>query len=315
MKVWVNGELIDGSEASVSVFDAGIQHGIGLFETMQAKGGTIFRARAHMERLARSAKELLLSDRLHIDPLVDAAHLAVSENGLEDARVRLTLTGGNLGSPTTSDGHQDPTIFIVAQPPTIYPEAFFDQGVAVTIAPGRANPFSPDAGCKTLGYWSRIQALQVAAGQQAGESLWLTPMAHLASGSVSNLFLVADGVLRTPVARGEEEGDLPAPVLPGITRAAVIDLADDLGMGTQKTELTLDDLLEADEAFLTNSSWGVLPVNSLLAHARAEEGSGVQLHRRPIAEGHVGATTVRLRERLLALIEQETTLSGDGGGH
>ncbi|MHC4910436.1 MAG: aminotransferase class IV, partial [Planctomycetota bacterium] len=108
----------------------------------------------------------------------------------------------------------DPTIIITATPPTQYPDTFVTEGVTATIAEGRDNPFDLMAGHKTLNYWSRIRELQVAAQKEAGEALRFTVSNHLASGSVSNAFLVRDGVLQTPIARGEEEqGALPSSVL------------------------------------------------------------------------------------------------------
>lgn len=294
MLVWLNGTFIDRDQASVSVFDAGFQHGVGLFETMLARNGSIFRIEAHLDRLANSARELLLTQRLRIDPLADAVELTLKRNNLQQARVRLTLTGGNLNAlEQTGKSQVDPTILIVAQPPTVYPKEFFENGVMVMIADGRENPLHPMAGYKTLNYWPRIRALQIAASKRAGEALWFTVSNHLASGCVSNVFLVKDGRLLTPIARGEEEkGALPAPVLPGITRAAIIELADDMDIEITRKMLDINDVLSADEVFLTNSSWGVLPV--------------VAVEQSQIGIGHVGEITRRLRSAWLDLVEQET---------
>jgi len=161
------------------------------------------------------------------------------------------------------------------------------------IANGRLNPLDPMGGHKTLNYWSRIRALQDAAAKKAGEAIWFTVSNHLAGGSVSNIFAVKGGTLHTPIAHGEEDDEaLPAPVLPGITRSTIIELADELRIGTAKRMLDIDDLLEADEVFLTNSSWGVLPVVGVEAEA--------------IADGNVGEVTKRLREAWRECVERET---------
>jgi len=295
MQIWLNGQFVSRDSAFISVFDAGFQHGVGLFETIAARHGKVFRAHEHVNRLANSARELLLSDRLRVDPLVDAINLTINRNKLDGARVRLTLTGGDLNLLQTQGKSQvDPTIVIVAQPPTQYPDAFFEKGVVAMIADGRDNPFHPMAGHKTLNYWPRIQALQLAAAKRAGEAIWLSVSNHLSAGSVSNIFLVKDGELRTPIARGEEEnGAIPSPVLPGITRAAIIELADALEMQIVRRMLDINDLLAADEVFLTNSSWGVLPV--------------VGVEREKIGDGEVGSTTRRVRDAWLELVEQETS--------
>jgi len=301
MHVWLNGEFVERDEARVSVFDAGLQHAVGLFETMTSHGGRIFRAEAHLQRLLESARELLLTDRLRLRPLAEALHLVLQRNELAEARVRLTVTGGDLNYlQSLGRGSVDPTLLIVAQPPTAYPESFFTDGVRVTIADGRDNPFDPGAGHKTLTYWPRIRALQDAASRGAGESLWFSVSNHLSGGSVSNAMLVKDGVLLTPIARGEEEqGAIPSPVLPGVTRAAVLELAEKEGLEVSRRMLTIDDVLAADEMFLTNSSWGILPVTAV--------------ERKPIAGGEVGPATRRLRQSLLELIERETVGDGEAG--
>jgi len=301
MQVWVNGEFCDRNEAKVSVFDAGYQHAVGLFETMAARNGRVFRAAAHMNRLIGSASELLLTQRLRDEPLIEAMHSVVQRNELEEARVRLSVTGGDLGAPMQQRQQSvDPTIVIAAQPPTLYPDEFFQQGVLVTIADGRLNPLDPMAGHKTLNYWPKVYALQMAATRNASESLWFTVTNHLASGSVSNVFAVRDGVLRTPIARGEEEeGAMTAPVLPGITRALIMELAAEDGLEVQRTMIDIDELLKAQEVFLTNSSWGVLPV--------------VQIEQEKIGEGAVGPTTRRLRERWKATVDEETAADAQLG--
>ncbi|MDP6601120.1 MAG: aminotransferase class IV [Phycisphaerales bacterium] len=309
MDVWINGQFISDEDARVSVFDAGFQHGIGLFETMAARNGRVFRAEQHMERLLESASTLMLSDRLHADPLIEAVHRAIEHNNQPHARVRLTLTGGDLNAlRSTGEGPTDPTIVIVVQPPTEYPETFFTQGIAALLAPGRLNPWQQTAGHKTLNYWNRIAALQAAASVGAGEALWLTPEAKIASGSVSNLFYVSDGELITPPARGEQlEGESVPPVLPGITRRAVIELAQRAGISVREGMPELEELVAADEVFLTNSSWHVLPVTGLGLNVRAEDGEhDVQLRHHPIGDAAVGTTTADLRASLLELIEQET---------
>ncbi len=223
MEVWLNGKFVDRDQATVSIFDAGFQHAVGLFETMLARNSRVFRPKAHLRRLEESARILLLSESLHIEPLQEAVQHTIDRNGFDAARIRLTLTGGDLNLlQSTGAGRNEPTLLIVAQPPTEYPPAFFEQGVRVTVADGRDNPFHPMAGHKTLNYWPRILALQQAGARGAAEALWFSVTNHLTCGSVSNAFLVKDGGVLTPIARGEEEpGAIPSAVLPGVTRAAV----------------------------------------------------------------------------------------------
>jgi branched-chain amino acid aminotransferase len=307
--VFLNGRFVEVPEARVSAFDAGVQHAVGLFETML--GGTtaldetwVYRLDEHLERLAGSARALGLSDRLRVQGLYDAVMETVARSGLERARVRLTVTGGDMRAGAEE---RHGTVLIVAQPATAYPEAMFEQGVMVAVADAKANPFNPTEGHKTLSYWWRLRELQAAGAKGASEAVVLSVTNHLCGGCVSNVFVVRDGVVRTPIARGEEggvdagaevgapaaggRGALPSPVLPGVTRAAVLDLAELRGIGVERRMLSVDDLLGADEVFLTNSSWGVLPVAAVEAH--------------PIGRGRPGEVTRTVREALLRSIEGE----------
>jgi branched-chain amino acid aminotransferase len=309
MQIYLNGNMVDPESAQVNIQDAGIQHGIGLFETMAAHHGNVFRLSEHIERLLDSAQTLGLTACPNGETLENAVKTTLKHNNLEEARVRLTVTAGDFSTfrpslATDSDDEQsataaspmgipNPTVAVVATESTIYDPAFFDQGITAIIAGPGANPFDVAAGHKTLNYWSRLSALRKAASVGAGEAIWLNITNHLASGCVSNVFLTKEGQLLTPYARGEEvEGAMPAPVLPGITRKAVIDLAEKAGVTVVRKMLSVEDLLSADEVFLTNSGWQLLPVTTIEKHK--------------IGEGNVGPFARQLRENLLALIEQET---------
>jgi branched-subunit amino acid aminotransferase/4-amino-4-deoxychorismate lyase len=296
LQAWLNGTFVPMTEATVSAFDAGFQHGVGLFETMAARHGRIFRGLEHMERMRTSAKELGLADTLRPEALVDACEATLAANALQHARVRVTLTGGdmNLLARGTTEVRHDPTVLIHVQPPTPYPPALFEQGVGVRIADAQLNVADPFAGHKTLWYWPRLHALQRAASAGMQEALWFDVTRALSCGCVSNVFLVKDGALVTPVARGEEPKDSPmrSPVLPGITRAAVLSLAEESGIAIRRERVEIEAVLSADEVFLTNSSWHVLPV--------------VRVEQRTIGTGKPGDVTSTLRAALVERIDRET---------
>lgn len=298
LQAWINGNFVPMADARVPAFDAGMQHGVGLFETMAARHGRIFRGLEHMERMRASAGELGLSDGLRAEALVDAAEATLARNGLRHARVRVTLTGGDMNLLARGAGAQearhDPTIIVHVQPPTPYPPALFEDGVGVRVTDAQLNVADPFAGHKTLWYWPRLHALQRAAAAGMHESLWFDVTRALACGSVSNAFLVRGGALVTPPARGEEPAGSPmrSPVLPGITRAAVIALAGEAGIPVRRERIEVDALLSADEAFLTNSSWHLLPVTAV--------------EQRTIGAGVPGEVTRTLRAALMERIDRET---------
>ena len=276
--IWLNGKIVSSAEAKVSAFDAGFTHAVGLFETMlggcSSSGPWAAMLHEHMMRLAESASDLGLAEQINTTALADAVMEAIEASGLERARVRLTLSGGDLnmlgrswerarsaadGRPTETGA--EPTILIVAQEATKYPAEMFERGVAVTIADTRANPLDPLAGHKTLSYWGRLRDLRNAGAKGAAEAIVLQVTNHLAGGCVSNAILVQDGRLVTPVARGEEErGTLPSPVLPGTVRAWALEWAGERSIPVERRPVTIEEILAADEVMLTNSSWGVLPV-------------------------------------------------------
>lgn len=294
--VFLNGQFLGDAasgpldQARVSAFDAGFQHGVGLFETFLGgvDAGEPWAAHLdeHLDRLAVSARELGLSDQLRTVALSQTVLETIRRSGLARARVRLTITAGDLsllaraqaqqgaqpsGTTNGASRQADPTVLIVAQPATVYPRPMLDRGVSVTIADTRVSPLDPMQAHKTLNYWWRLKELQVAAAKNAGEALVLSVSNHLVGGCVSSVLLVKDGDLLVPFARGEEDTDdgalktktgvaLPSPVLPGVTRAWVIDRAERLGLVARRKMLSVQDLLDAQEVMLTNSSWGVLPV-------------------------------------------------------
>lgn len=295
--VLVNGEFLAPSDARISAFDAGLQHAVGLFETMTAvmSGGEarVIGLDEHLARLAISAKELGLTRELNLAALEEAVVATVERDATPRQRVRLTVTGGDLnllaGGKAENAG---PTVLVVSQPAVTYPTEMYDNGISVVVADFRANPLDEGEGHKTLNYWTRLRELQKAAAKRAGEALVFSVTNHLCGGCVSNLILVKDGQVITPIARGEEHQTggtgaaagsasggvrLRAPVLPGITRAHVLDWAAGAGLKVIKRLVSIDDLLKADEVVVTNSSFGVLPVT--------------RLERESIGNGEVGPIT------------------------
>lgn len=329
--IFLNGTFVPLEQARISAFDAGFQHGVGLFETMLARrdGERVMFLEAHLDRMARSARALGLTEHLRVDPLAEAVRRTVRQ-GFEDdggathLRVRMTLTGGDLNMLEAARGssegggtarEQTPTLLITAQRATQYPREMYERGVLASIADMKANPLDPFAGHKVLSYWGRLRELQMAGAKRAAEALVFQVTNHLAGGCVSNALLVKDGEVFTPIAQGEEAevaegGDgadafgggeddegmprggkgaiMPSPVLPGVTRRWALDVALADAMRIHRRMLTIDDVLDADEIILTNSSWGALPVIAV-------EGSA-------IGDGKVGAFAKRLREAWAELV-------------
>ena len=163
-------------------------------------------------------------------------------------------------------------VLITAVPLEPVPDEYHTRGVTVHVASPVQQSTDPLIGHKTTCYWPRLQALHEAQQRGCAEALWFTETRQLAEGSISNAFIVKNGVLKTP--------PLGTPVLPGITRAVVLELGGELEIDTQECPLSIDDLLDADEVFLTNVIMQVVPV--------------IRVEKHDIADGHLGPVTKKL---------------------
>jgi branched-chain amino acid aminotransferase len=267
-KVFLNDGLIDADDAKISVDDSGFLYGMGLFETMRTVKGKVFRLDDHLDRLFASAETLSIDCRHDRDYICGALDKTLKANELLDARIRLTISNG----PTNPDQQPEPTLLISAVPFPAYPDLYYEKGVTVVLTNFRQNPHDPLAGHKTANYYSRLLALNAAHRKKSTEALWFTIDNRLAEGSVSNVFLVKDSVLYTP--------PLDTPVLPGIARKVICEIAKEQSIELVEKELFINDVTEADEIFLTNVVMGVMPVVAVEKHT--------------VSEGKVGEITKKL---------------------
>lgn len=280
--VYLNGEWRTRRDAAVSADDRGLLQGAGLFETMIARNGRVWRLERHLARMKRSSEALALPLPPDFADLPAIADELLRRTALRTAKVRLTVTAG---APDVDAARSiRPTSLLSAAPFEPYPDVLYDRGMTVLVSRYRQSRDDPLAGHKTLSYLSRLAALQAAYRSGCQEALWFTPDLTLAEGSISSVFVLSAGRLRTP--------PLDTPVLPGITREAVLELARDSSVETVEESLTIDDVLDADEVFLTNVGLGVMPV--------------CRVERKAIGDERPGALTQRFRVELTALIERET---------
>jgi branched-chain amino acid aminotransferase len=230
----------------VSAFDHGFTVGDGVFETMRtavdATGRTTaFALTRHLRRLRRSLTGLGLVLPTSDDDLRDAVDAVVAANRSGVGRIRLTVTGG--AGPLGSDRSEvPPTVVVAAGPATVWPPT-----TAVVTVPWRRNEHGALAGLKTTSYAENVVALDRAHRAGAGEAIFANTAGRLCEGTGTNVFVVHDGVIRTP--------PLSSGCLAGITRELVLELVD-----VVEEDLPLDALADADEAFLTSSTRDVHPI-------------------------------------------------------
>lgn len=278
MLVWLNGRVVDARRAQVSALDRGLLHGDGAYDTWRTYDGRPFALAAHLRRLTAATRRLGL-------PAPGAAALwsartrvLLRRNGLADGAVRLTITRGAAGLGPLPEGRGRPTVLLTVRPLPPELPARRARGVGVVLL-----PFARDAGpgwgaLKLVGNASAGLGKALAARRGAAEGLYVTPTGHVTEGTTSNLFAVLDGVLVTPPADGT--------ILPGVTRALVLDLARRAGVRTREASIATARLRRAREAFVTASTLEVLPV--------------VRLDGRPLGDGRPGPVTRLLQERYRA---------------
>ena len=281
--VWFNGSFIDDSEAHISPHDAGLLHGIGVFTTMRASKGVVQRLSAHLQRIRSSSEALSVPLIPSDEAITEAARELLTRNNLVDARLRLTVTRGVVTNDPIHGPRAEPTTLLTAAAFEPYPQSLYENGMTVMVLNDqKLNPYDVQAGHKTLDYFSRMNALRNATQYGAQEALWFNVHNYLQSGSVSNAFIVKAGKLITPPTNDELKDELinavtaypKSNVLPGTTRAAVIELAKASGIEVIRASISITDLLDADEVFLTNCSMNVMPVTRIERKTVGDEKPG-----------------------------------------
>ena len=265
--VYLNGLFLPAAEARVSVFDRGFLYGDSVFETLRAYHGRVFAANEHFQRLARSAAAVGIN--LPFDG-AGCAHIldgCLGENRLTDAILRLCVSRGQ-GVVPNPQGSGPPTVVAFTRPPP--DPCLWETGIGAIVSTVRATPPEVlDPGIKSGNFLSHTLAIAEAGARGADEAILLNDRGQVAEGAVSNLFGVWDGILKTPPE--------DAHILPGITRGLVLELARENGLKVSEAPLSVDDLARAEELFVSNAGWEVMPVTALAG--------------KPVAEGRPGPLT------------------------
>lgn len=284
-KLYLNGQIIDAAQAAVSVFNPSFLQGVGLFETLRSYGGRPLWLEQHIERMQNSAARLHLPIARAVPLISEAVRAVLDANELTDARIRITVTPPDPVAPAGSTEPADqPLLLVTAQPIAAYPPELYEKGMTVLLCTDyRQSAQDPLAGHKTTSYFPRLLALRTAQERGCQESLWFTPANQLAEGCISNVFIVTGGVLRTPA--------LETPVLPGVTREIVLELAGREGLHVDQSPINVNDLLDADEVFLTNAIMEVMPVT--------------RIERKSVKDEKPGELTRRLRDAYRAFVESQ----------
>lgn len=286
--VSIDGTMVSADQAKVSVFDHGLLYGDGLFEGIRIRAGRIFRLERHLARLELGARVLGIELPFDTEQRARIVGDTVRAFGRKEAYVRLLVTRGEgpLGvDPTTCT---QPRFICIAAEIGLFDAEQRAHGLAmITSSYRRPNPDVQDVAVKTLNYLGSVLAKQEARQRGADEALLLNQSGRVAEAAVANVFALRGRELSTPPAL---DG-----CLPGINRAAVLELGRELGLSVVERSLGRRDLLAADEVFLTGSGAGVIGVRSLDGRA--------------IGNGRAGEVTLELERRHRALAESEGPLT------
>lgn len=241
MVVWINGDLFPDNEAKISVFDHGLVVGDGVFETVKVTNGAPFALSRHLVRLGRSAAGLGMPEPDLNQIRAGALAVIDASPRVPLARMRITVTAGI--APLGSERGNSPCTAIIALAEQQAPA----ESVDVVVAPWPRNEEGALAGLKTTSYADNVRALAYAAERGGSEAIFANVAGNLCEGTGTNVFVAMGGRLITP--------PLSSGCLAGVTRALVIEWT-----GAAEDDVPMDDLSNADEAFLTGTTRDVQPI-------------------------------------------------------
>jgi branched-chain amino acid aminotransferase len=283
LKIYISGKYYDKENAKVSVYDHGFLYGDGVFEGMRSYSGKVFRLKQHLDRLWASAKAIWLNVPMSQEQMAQAVNDTLATNNIKDGYIRLVVTRGAGALGLDPHRCSDPQVIIIADHIQLYPKEMYENGLEiVTASTIRNHSAALSPRIKSLNYLNNIMAK--IEGLQAGcvEALMLNAKGEVAECTGDNIFIVRKGVLMTP--------PIDAGILEGITREAVIELANEMKVPVQQVPFVRHDIFIADECFLTGSAAEVIPV--------------VKLDSRVIGDGRPGPITKKLTARFHQLTRE-----------
>jgi len=273
LKIYLDGKIVDQSQAKISIFDHGLLYGDGVFEGIRSYNSLGFQLKEHVSRLYESAHTLMLNIPITQSEMVKAVIQTLKANKLKNAYVRLVVTRGVGDLGLDPRKCKKPTVFIIADKIVLYPAEVYAQGMEIVTVPTPRNlPEALNPQIKSLNYLNNILAKIEATNAGVQEALMLSAHGYVAECTGDNIFIVKDGALLTPPPY--------AGILKGITRGVVMDLARKAKWTVREEMMTRHDLYNSQECFLTGTAAEIAPI--------------VKIDGRVIGTGKPGSVTRKL---------------------
>ena len=279
---YVDGKYVPKEQASISIYDHGFLYGDGVYEAIRAYDGIIFKLREHIDRLFESAKSIKIEMPFSKDDLRGLVVEVLRKNQLKNSYIRIVVSRGRGRMGVDPRNCRKPTIVIMAEPR----EPLFGEnvrGISAIVSSLRRTPsWSLDPRIKTLNYLNNIMAKIEAIESGVEEAIMLNEQGYVAETSTENIFIVKNGIVSTP---HPSQG-----VLRGITRDTIVEIARELGYTLEERAITVHELYNADEVFVTGTAAEVVPI--------------VKITGRKIGEGEAGPVFARILGRFRELIKR-----------
>ncbi len=273
MKVYIDDNFFEKEEAKISVYDHGLLYGDGVFEGIRIYNGNIFKLNGHIDRLYKSAMSILLDIPLPKNELKAAIEETVKINEKKNCYIRLIITRGKGTLGINPMQCPKASIIIIVDDIQVYPEEYYDRGIAViTASTRRLPPDSIDPRIKSLNYLNNVMAKLEAIQANCQEAVMLNREGFVTECTADNIFIVRDDTIFTPISAYG--------ALDGITKNTIIELAEKNGITAHDVPLTQYDLYNADECFLTGTGAEIMPI--------------IQIDGRLISNGEPGPVTQKL---------------------
>ena len=254
--IYINGIFFPLSQAKISILDRGFCYGDGLFETIRVNYGKIFRLEQHINRLLGSLEQILIELPMTRLELMRAVQETLDRNKFKNAIIRLAVTRGITHSNIQIDPAIPPTLVINIYPFTPPRKVIYKKGIQIKLFQERANLINGTTNrLKSCNYLSNILVKNLSERNNFMEGVIVDPDFGVTEGTTSNIFLVKNGFLKTP--------PISPYVLAGITRQVVLDIAKEHKIPFMEGPITENELINADEVFITNSGIEIVPVTQI----------------------------------------------------